>query len=95
MKRLSAGLLLLTAVLSCVKEDFINDRDSGSLVPKTFVAESVSKTRTSLVDGRQVHWTEGDRISVFAEGDGTNREFVAASVAGNIAEFSGRIKTVI
>lgn len=89
MKRLSAGLLLLTAVLSCVKEDFINDRDSGSLVPKTFVAESVSKTRTSLVDGRQVHWTEGDRISVFAEGDGTNREFVAASVAGNIAEFSG------
>lgn len=89
MKRLITGILLMTAMLSCVKEGILNDQDGSGLVAMTFIADLVGETKTSLVDGRKVHWTAGDRISVFAESDGSNRMFSAASVNGSIAEFSG------
>ena len=55
---------------SCVAETMEPEWKADGLVRKVFHADFAGGTRTSLVDGRKVFWTEGDRISVF-DGCGT------------------------
>ena len=47
------------------------------LVKKTFTADFAVETKTSLVDGKKVHWTEGDQISVFDDVNKKNNAFTS------------------
>lgn len=88
---LGAAAVLLAA---CTKEDM--DSNYGNIaaeqVPMTFTAEipqDAPLTRTQLVEGNAVYWTEGDRIAVWSIGGSTKNEFTAVSIDGSKATFSG------
>ena len=61
---IAAAFLMLAA--SCAKEQMPSvEGNEPQLVKKTFTADFAVETKTSLVDGKKVYWTEGDQISVF------------------------------
>ena len=67
---ISAASMVFAA--SCAKEEtpVVNDSTAG-LVEMTFKAETDVASKTTLhTDGKSVHWTEGDKISVFAINEG-------------------------
>lgn len=83
---LAAAVLTLAA---CGNEEFIeNNPGNGAAkpVPMTFTA-GMPQTRTQLAAGNEVHWTEGDKIALWA---GTAmREFTATTISGSNATFTG------
>lgn len=84
---LSLSVATLVFAVSCAKEEVPVSQDV-TLVKKTFTADFV-ETRTSLVDGKKVHWTDGDKISVFDNVNKTNGVFEEISINGAAASFSG------
>ncbi|MGM9786987.1 MAG: alginate lyase family protein, partial [Candidatus Cryptobacteroides sp.] len=62
------------------------------LEQKTFVSILAPDTKTTLVDGKKVYWTEGDAISIFDNSSWSNNRFVAADLNGNAATFTGYTK---
>lgn len=76
---------------SCVAETMEPEEKTDGLVRKVFHADFAGGTRTSLVDGRKVFWTEGDRISVFDDVNGTNGQFAASDIRETVAQFSGYV----
>ena len=99
---ISAASMVFAA--SCAKEQMPVVENTDNVVLKTFTADLAdADTKTSLVDGRKVHWTEGDKISVFdnvtavpnnATNDQikyANREFTSANIDGVMADFTGYV----
>ena len=85
---LAAAVLTLAA---CGNEEFIeNNPGNGAAKPEfmTFTA-SAPQTRT-LLDGLDVHWTEGDQIALW-DGSGAYQKFDvdAESINGSEATFKG------
>lgn len=85
-----AASLLLAA--SCAKEQqpVVNGNEE-KMVEKTFTADLTDVTKTSLVDGKMVYWTEGDKISVFDNVNNKNNAFASANLDGTLADFTGYI----
>lgn len=85
---IAAAFLMLAA--SCAKEQMpsVEGNETG-LVKKTFTADFAVETKTSLVDGKKVHWTEGDQISVFDNVNKKNNAFASANITGAGADFTG------
>lgn len=85
-----AASLLLAA--SCAKEQqpVVNGNEE-KMVEKTFTADLTDVTKTSLVDGKKVYWTEGDKISVFDNVNNKNNAFASANLDGTLADFTGYI----
>lgn len=91
---ISAASMVLAA--ACAKEEapVVNDSTAG-LVEMTFKAETDVASKTTLhTDGKSVHWTEGDKISVFAINEGavvSHTSFMATIDAENPtkADFTG------
>lgn len=83
-----AASLLLAA--SCAKEQqpVVNGNEE-KMVEKTFTADLTDVTKTSLVDGKKVYWTEGDKISVFDNVNNKNNAFASANLDGTLADFTG------
>lgn len=77
----------LVLAVSCAKEVVPASQESA-LVKKTFTADFV-ETKSSLVDGKKVHWTEGDKISVFDNMNNTNNVFESSNLSGAAADFTG------
>lgn len=106
MKRIAYIFCAASMVLaaSCAKEQMPVVDNSGNMVLKTFTAELAdADTKTSLVDGRKVYWTEGDKISVFDNITNVptgetkdqikyaNRKFESANLDGVKADFTGYV----
>lgn len=91
MKRIlfimSAVVLVLAA--SCAKEQTPAVYAESDLVQKTFTADLGTDTKTALVDGKNVHWTSGDQISVFDNVNNKNNVFVSSNINGAAADFTG------
>ncbi|MGM9763469.1 MAG: fimbrillin family protein [Candidatus Cryptobacteroides sp.] len=83
---LAAAMVL---AVSCAKEQSPSASNEPVLVAKTFTAGG-PQTRTSL-SGKQVLWTEGDKISVFDNQSNKNNAFESSNQKGNSALFSGYV----
>ena len=57
------GVLTIFSIVSCDKN---NDINKSSLEKVVFSAglDDIA-TKTQLVDGKKVHWTDGDKVAVF------------------------------
>ncbi len=98
---ISAASMVFAA--SCAKEQMPVVENTDNVVLKTFTADLPdADTKTSLVDGRKVHWTEGDKISVFDcltevpndkkdQAYYYNHEFTSSNINGSLADFSSYI----
>lgn len=106
-----AAALAIVAAVSCAKENIqdtqtdINDGENIELVAMTFNAGICSPsnptgTKTTLVDGLNVHWSEGDNVLVyrykanttqdkFSPNQGYKFQVVANSIAEDVAAFEG------
>ncbi|MGM9734806.1 MAG: DUF4979 domain-containing protein [Candidatus Cryptobacteroides sp.] len=82
-----AATVVLAA--SCAKEQVPAVSSEPVFVAKTFSAE-MTATKTSL-DGAQVFWTEGDKISVFDNVANANNPFESSDIDGNGAFFTGYV----
>ena len=106
MKRIAYFIFAASVLIaaSCSKEVSPLADSNDNKVLKTFTADlEIADTKTSLVDGKKVHWTEGDKISVFdnvtnvpnnATNDQIkykNREFISANIQGAVADFTGYV----
>lgn len=67
--RLCIAIIILSSVISCVKEPVRGDEQQETLIPTTIIASLDDDTKTSL-DGNSVLWKKDDRVTVF---DGTGR----------------------
>ena len=90
-----AAALAIVAAASCAKEN-PNDGSQVSdqeLVYKVFTASlNVDpNTKTTLVDGVNVHWTEGDKIKVLPVNSATGQDFELISYNSTFAEFGGEV----
>lgn len=90
-----AAALAIVAAASCAKEN-PNDGSQVSdqeLVYKVFTASlNVDPdTKTTLVDGVNVHWTEGDKIKVLPINSATGQDFELISYNSTFAEFGGEV----
>lgn len=83
---IAAAMAMVAA--SCAKEQIPAGQNEPVLVSKTFSAD-LNLTKTSLVEGRKVYWTEGDKISVFDNVSNANNPFESSNIAGGSALFSG------
>ncbi len=84
---LAAAVLTLAA---CGNEEFIENNpgnEAAKPVPMTFTA-GMPQTRTQLAAGNEVHWTEGDKIALWA-GAAPMQEFTATNINGSEATFEG------
>lgn len=92
MQKLIVYMVTVAVLASaCVKEPSLSgDTD---LISMTFSADTDPVTRTALhTDGKSVHWTTGDRISVFAVTSGipsVPQTFSASGLNGGSAIFTG------
>lgn len=77
------------ALISCVEEHLFPTHDAAGRVQKTFTADLSGQSKTMLVDGRKVHWTDGDMISIFDDENLANNPFSASQIDGHIADFTG------
>ena len=85
---IAAASVMLAA--SCAKEQVPSlEGNEAQLVKKTFTADFAVETKSSLVDGKKVHWTEGDQISVFDNVNNKNNAFASANITGAGADFTG------
>ena len=85
---IAAACVMLAA--SCAKEQVPSvEGNEAKLVKKTFTADFAVETKTSLVDGKKVHWSEGDQISVFDNVNNKNNAFASANINGAGADFTG------
>lgn len=87
--------MIFNTVLVCMilqSCEIVQISQSLGLEKMTFTSDLQPDTRTSLVDGKKVHWTEGDAISIFDNSSWSNSRFAAESVSGNKATFSGFTK---
>lgn len=84
---------ILTAALVCLILQSCEirqiDPNDGCLELKTFVSSLEQDTKTALVDGKKVHWTADDAISVFDNEAFANKQFTATDINGKRASFSG------
>lgn len=85
---IAAAMAMVAA--SCAKEQIPAGENEPVLVSKTFSAD-LNLTKTSLVEGRKVYWTEGDKISVFDNVSNANNPFESSNIAGGSALFSGYV----
>lgn len=84
---LAAAVLTLAA---CGNEEFIENNpgnEAAKPVPMTFTA-GMPQTRTQLAADNEVHWTEGDKIALWA-GAAPMQEFTATNINGSEATFEG------
>lgn len=84
---LAAAVLTLAA---CGNEEFIENNpgnEAAKPVPMTFTA-GMPQTRTQLAAGNEVHWSEGDKIALWA-GAAPMQEFTATNINGSEATFEG------
>lgn len=98
---ISAASMVLAA--ACAKEQVPVVDKSDNMVLKTFTAVlDDTDTKTSLVEGRKVHWTEGDKISVFDcvnlvpgtqkdQAKYRNNEFLSSNINGSVADFASYV----
>lgn len=92
MKKISYIICAAAAILavSCAKDaQPVVENNEAGLVLKTFTADSGVETKTILVDGKKVHWTEGDQVSVFDDVQGVNGAFAVENIDGANAGFTG------
>lgn len=87
--KLTAGVVLLPFFASCIVESDPESHGREELVQMTFSSDVSGQTKTSLADGKKVHWTKGDIISVFDDLTSDNRPFEESGIDGNNAEFTG------
>ncbi len=83
----------LVLVVSCAKEEVpaVQDKNDTGLTKITFTADLETPTKTSLVEGKKVYWTEGDRISVFGNVALANTSFSASEINNEKASFTGYV----
>ncbi len=85
---IAAASMMMAA--SCAKEQMPSaEGNEPQLVKKTFTADFAGETKTSLVDGKKVHWTAGDQISVFDNVNNKNYVFESSNLNGAAADFTG------
>lgn len=86
-----AAALAIVAAASCTKEN-PNDGSQVSdqeLVHKVFRATLKADSKTTLIDGNTVHWTEGDKIKVIPADSWRGNDFNVISIDGTFADFEG------
>lgn len=83
----------LVLVASCAKEEVpaVLDKNDAGQTTITFTADLETPTKTSLVEGKKVYWTEGDCISVFGDVALTNTSFSASEINNEKASFTGYV----
>lgn len=87
---IAAASVMLAA--SCAKEQVPSvEGNEVQLVKKTFTADFAVETKTSLVDGKEVHWTKDDQISVFDNVNNKNYVFKSSNLKEAAADFTGYI----
>ena len=84
-------LAVAAALVSCAKENVPSSPVEPVMVQKTFIAESSENTKTSLSNGKQVFWTDGDQISVFDNVGKANNPFESSNISGKSALFEGYV----
>ena len=93
MKRFNfvIGIAAMAIAASCTEQPMASIHpEEVQLVSKTFTAEFV-ETKTSLVEGKEVYWTQGDQISVFDNVNNKNNVFTSSNINGGGADFTGYI----
>ena len=76
---------------SCAKEEYTGNSSEIIMEPMSIEAATYPGTRTAL-DGKEVIWTEGDRIAVYSDIDlSTGYIFAAEGINGSSARFSGEV----
>ena len=76
---------------SCAKEEYTGNSSEIIMEPMSIEAAAYPGTRTAL-DGKEVIWTEGDRIAVYSDIDlSTGYIFAAEGINGSSARFSGEV----
>lgn len=76
---------------SCAKEEYTGNSSEILMEPMSIEAAAYPETRTAL-DGKEVIWTEGDRIAVYSDIDlSTGYIFAAEGINGSSARFSGEV----
>lgn len=85
------GVLTIFSIVSCDKN---NDISKPSLEKVVFSAglDDIA-TKTQLVDGKKVHWTDGDKVAVFDNVSLSNVPFDATNINGATADFEGTLAT--
>ena len=85
------GVLTIFSIVSCDKN---NDISKPSLEKVVFSAglDDIA-TKTQLVDGKKVHWTDGDKVAVFDNKSLQNVPFNATNINGATADFEGTLAT--
>lgn len=92
MKKIMFFTLIISmiSVLSCSKEQPLSNDDQKQ-VKVIFSADAEGATKTSLIDGKLVHWSEGDAISVFDNVSYSNKSFEATNIEEHKADFEGYV----
>lgn len=94
MKRIIISILGVLTIFSIVSCDKNNDINKSSLEKVVFSAglDDIA-TKTQLVDGKKVHWTDGDKVAVFDNKSLKNVPFNATNINGATADFEGTLAT--
>lgn len=89
--KLFAAALAIVAAASCTKENPNNGSQVSDqeLVHKVFRATLNADSKTTLIDGNTVHWTEGDKIKVIPADTWKGNDFNVISIDGTFADFEG------
>ena len=85
------GVLTIFSIVSCDKNNDINKPSLEKVVFSAGLDGIASKTQ--LVDGKKVHWTDGDKVAVFDNVNFTNVPFNATNINGATADFEGSLET--
>lgn len=94
MKRIIISILGVLTIFSIVSCDKNNDINKSSLEKVVFSAglDDIA-TKTQLIDGKKVHWTDGDKVAVFDNKSLKNVPFNATNINGATADFEGTLAT--
>lgn len=90
IKYILTAATFCTILQSCEVVQICQSREH--MEQKTFVSTLAPDTKTTLVDGKKVYWTEGDAISIFDNSSWSNNRFAATDLNANTATFSGYTK---
>ena len=85
------GVLTIFSIVSCDKNNGINKSSLEKVVFSAGLDDMATKTQ--LVDGKKVHWTDGDKVAVFDDKNLKNVPFNATNINGATADFEGTLAT--